>query len=88
MRDKYSLVVSPIIESSKICKVLIHGGSKLNIIFPKTPHSMNIPLNKLEESDAHFYNIIIGKGSIPLEHIASPITFGGKTQLQDGILDI
>jgi hypothetical protein len=72
------LVLSPIVKSTKLGKVLIDGGSSLNILFIRTMDEMQIPRSELNQSDAPFHGIIPGTCSIPLGHLTLPVTFGTR----------
>ena len=64
----------------KIClaRVLIDGGSALNIIFAKTLEDMGFDMTKLVPSDQAFYGIIPGAGSTPVGKVTLPVTFGTR----------
>ena len=75
---RYPLVLGPIVEDTKLTRVLIDGGSALNLIFAKTLDAMGIPLSKLSKSTAPFHGIIPGTSSVPLGQIVLPVTFGSR----------
>ena len=47
----YHLVVKPVIRQIRLARVLIDGGSALNIIFAKTLEDMGFDMTKLVPSD-------------------------------------
>ena len=71
-------MLDPIVGNIKLTKVLIDGGSALNLLFAKTLDDMAIPRTELNQSSAPFHGIIPGVSSIPLGHITLPVTFGTR----------
>src|SRR5438128_2074272 len=53
---RYPLVLDPIIRMVKLNRVLINGGSGLNILFAKTLNDMKILYSELKRSRAHFHS--------------------------------
>src|SRR6185503_6984243 len=72
----YPLVVNPVIRQIRLARVLIDGGSALNIIFAKTLEDMGFDMTKLVPSDQDFYGIIPGAGSTLVGKVTLPVTFG------------
>ncbi|XP_039834394.1 uncharacterized protein LOC120695151 [Panicum virgatum] len=72
----YPLVVNPVIRQIRLARVLIDGGSALNIIFVKTLEDMCFDMTKLVPSDQAFYGIIPSAGSTPVGKVTLPVTFG------------
>ena len=79
----YPLVVNPVIHQIHLARVLIDGGSALNIIFAKTLEDMGFDMTKLVPSDQAFYDIILGAGSTPVGTVTLPVTFGTRGKLQN-----
>jgi hypothetical protein len=73
---RYPLVVSPIVGTTRLTKVLMDGGSGLNILYTSTLDRMGIPRSILHPSKAPFYGIIPRKEAMPLGHIWLNVTFG------------
>jgi hypothetical protein len=48
---KYPLLVDPVIRESKVKKVLVDGGSSINVTFPQTLLGLGVALKDLTESD-------------------------------------
>jgi hypothetical protein len=44
---KYPLLVDPMIQESRVKKVLMDGGSSINVTFPKTLKAQGIPTTDL-----------------------------------------
>jgi hypothetical protein len=58
---KYSLVVDPVIGNVRLTKVLMDGGSSLNIIYAETLGLLRIDLSSVWAGAAPFHGIIPGK---------------------------
>ncbi|XP_039834497.1 uncharacterized protein LOC120695274 [Panicum virgatum] len=72
----YPLVVNPVICQIRLARVLIDGGSALDIIFIKTLEDMGFDMTKLVPSDQAFYGIILGAGLTLVGKVTLPVTFG------------
>jgi hypothetical protein len=59
-------MVSPIVGTTHVSKVLMDGGSGLNILYASTLNKMGIPQNSPRPSKALFYCIVLGKEIVPL----------------------
>jgi hypothetical protein len=73
---QYPLVVDPIIGNLRFSKVLMDGGSSLNILYTHTLQLMGIGLDKLRPSTTPFHGVAPGKRVQPLLQIDLPIWFG------------
>jgi hypothetical protein len=62
----------------RLAKVLIDGGSALDIIFSSTLQSIGYDMASLVPSDQAFYGIIPGAGSTPVGRATPPVTFGTR----------
>jgi hypothetical protein len=58
-----------------LTKLLMDGGSGLNILYASTLDRMGIPQSSLCANKAPFYEIILGKEAVPLGRIRLSITF-------------
>ena len=58
---RYPLVVDPIIGNTRFSKVLMDGGSSLNIMYAHTLELMGIELDKLRPSKSSFHGVAPGK---------------------------
>jgi hypothetical protein len=63
---KYPLVVDPVIGNVRLTKVLMDGGSNLNIIYAETLGLLQIDLSSIRTGAAPFHGIILGKCVQPL----------------------
>jgi hypothetical protein len=73
---RYSLVVDPVIGNARLTKVLMDGGSSLNIIYDETLGLLEINLSMIRAGAAHFHGIIPGKRVLPLGQLDLPVCFG------------
>jgi hypothetical protein len=73
---QYPLIVNPVIKDVKLNRVLIDGGSSLNIMLLKTFNQMGLPRSMLWSSRAPFHGIVPGVAVTSNSQITLPITFG------------
>jgi hypothetical protein len=73
---KYPLVVDPVIGNVRLTKVLMDGGSSLNIIYAETLGLLQIDLSTIRASAAPFHGIIPRKRVQPLGQLDLPVCFG------------
>jgi hypothetical protein len=79
---RFPLVLKPVVVGSKLNKVLIDGGSGLNVLFTKTLKKMKLDItDMLTKSVSPFYGITPSNAIIPLGSVVLPVTFGrqGRT---------
>jgi hypothetical protein len=78
---KYPLVVDPVIGNVRLTKVLMDGGSSLNIIYAETLELLEIDLSTIRAGAAPFHGIIPGKCVMPLGQLdlqRNPHVRGGR----------
>jgi hypothetical protein len=74
---KFPLVLDPVVAEVRLTKVLIDGGSGLNLIFASTLRKMGLNFaDMLAPSKSPFYGIIPGNAAHPLGMMVLPVTFG------------
>jgi hypothetical protein len=74
---RFPLVLKPVVTGSRLNKVLIDGGSGLNVLFTKTLKKMKLDItDMLTKSTSPFYGIVPGNAAIPLGLVVLPVTFG------------
>jgi hypothetical protein len=73
---KYPLVVDPVIDNVRLTKVLMDGGSNLNIIYAETLGLLQIDLSTIQAGVVPFHRIIPGKRVQPLGQLDLPVCFG------------
>jgi hypothetical protein len=74
----YPLIVSPIVKNIKLNRVLVDGGSSLNILFLKTFDQMGLSRSASRPNQAPFHNIGPGAAATPISQITLSITFGTR----------
>jgi hypothetical protein len=72
----YPLVVAPLFKSKRVHKVLMDGGSGINVLYASTLDDMGIPRSQLRLSTAPFHGVIPGMEALPIGQIDLPVTFG------------
>jgi hypothetical protein len=73
----FPLVLKPVVAGSRLNKVLIDGGSGLNVLFTKTLKKMKLDItHMLTRSTSPFYGIVPGNAAIPLGSVVLLVTFG------------
>jgi hypothetical protein len=74
---RFPLVLKPVVAGSRLNKVLIDGGSRLNVLFTKTLKKMKLDItHMLTKSTSPFYSIVPGNAAIPLGSVVLLVTFG------------
>jgi hypothetical protein len=73
---QYPLVFDPIIGNARFSKVLMDGGSSLNILYAHTLRLLGIGLDQLRPSMTPFDGVAPGKRVQPLAQIDLPVWFG------------
>jgi hypothetical protein len=73
---RYLLVVDPIIGNARLSKVLMDGGSNLNIIYAQTLGLLGVDLSTIRVGAAPFHGIVLGKRVLPLGQLDLPVCFG------------
>jgi hypothetical protein len=72
---KYPLVIDPVIGNTRLTKVLMDGGSSLNIIYAETLGLLEIDLSTIRAGAALFHGIVPGKRVLPLGQLDLPVYF-------------
>ena len=72
-------LVDPIIGTKRLTKVLMDGGSSLNIMYTETLDAMGIDRARIRPTGAPFHGIVPRKQAVPLGQIDLPVTFGGPS---------
>ena len=72
-------MVDPIVGTKRLTKVLMDGGSDLNIMYVETLDAMGVDRARIRPTRAPFHGIVPGKQAIPIGQIDLPITFGNPS---------
>jgi hypothetical protein len=73
---RYPLIVDPIIGNVRLSKVLMDGGSSLNIIYAETLELLGVDRSEIRAGAAPFHGIAPGKRILLLGQVDLPICFG------------
>jgi hypothetical protein len=79
---RYPLIVDPVIGNTRLTKVLMDGGSSLNIIYAETLGLLEIDLSTIQVGAAPFHGIVPGKRVLPLGQLDLPVCFGTPSNIQ------
>ncbi|XP_066375349.1 uncharacterized protein [Miscanthus floridulus] len=71
----YPLIVDPIVHKKRLTKVLMDGGSGLNILYVDTLDAMRIPRSELRSMSSPFHGVI-----------NLPVTFGDRANFCSKVL--
>jgi hypothetical protein len=83
---KSPLVIDPIIDNTHLTKVIMDGGSSLNIIYADTLELMGIGRSQVQTEATSFHGIIPSKRVQPLGQIDLSVCFGTPTNDRKEIL--
>jgi hypothetical protein len=78
----YPLVVDPVIANTRLTKVLMDGGSSLNIIYSQTLNLLGVERARLQPSVGGFHGVVPGKRVKPLGQVDLPVCFGTPTNFR------
>jgi hypothetical protein len=73
---RYPLVVDPVIGNARLSKVLMDGGSNLNIIYAETLGLLGVDLSTIRAGASPFHGIVPSKRVLPLGQLDLPVCFG------------
>jgi hypothetical protein len=73
---RYPLVVDPVTGNARLTKVLMDGGSSLNIIYVETLGLLGVDLSTIRAGAAPFHGIVPSKGVLSLGQLDLPVCFG------------
>ena len=68
-------MVDPVVGGTRLTKVLMDGGSGLNILYAETLKGMGIPMSKLSKSNMSFHGVIHGNKAESLDQISLDVVF-------------
>ena len=82
----YPLVIDPIVCKKHLTKVLMDGGSGLNILYVDTLDAMCIPWSELRLAGSPFHGVIPRAQAYPLGQIDLPVIFGNRANFRSEVL--
>ena len=71
-------MVDPVVGGTRVTKVLMDGGSGLNILYVETLKGMGILMSRLSESNMSFHGVIPGKKAESLGQITLYVVFADE----------
>ncbi|XP_066396204.1 uncharacterized protein [Miscanthus floridulus] len=83
---RYPLIIDPIIHKKRLTKVLMDGGSGLNILYVNTLDAMCIPWLELCPAGSPFHGVILGAQAYPLRQIDLPVMFDNQANFCSEVL--
>jgi hypothetical protein len=66
----YPLIVSPTVKDVRLNRVLIDGGSSLNVLFLNTFYDMGLSRSLMWPNQAPFHGIVLGVAGSPVSQIS------------------
>jgi len=81
-----ALVVSPQVGGYTLDKVLMDGGSSINILYYDTFRKMELTQKQLQHSETVFHGIVLGKSARPIDKIYLETTFGNAENFRSEII--
>ena len=79
-------MVDLIIGMKRLTKVLMDGGSGLNILYVDTLDAMLIPRLELHPAGSPFHGVILGAQAYAIGQIDLPVTFEGRYNFRSEVL--
>jgi hypothetical protein len=70
---RFTLILSPCINKVQFDRVLIGGGSSIDILFKNRLSALNISEADLKPYDAQFWGVLPRQSSMPLGQITLPV---------------
>ena len=80
------LAIDLIVRKKRLTKVLMDGGSGLNILYVDTLDAMRIPRSELCPVSSPFHGMILGTLAHPLGQIDLPVMFGDRANFRSEVL--
>ena len=75
-----------VFEKMRVTKILMDGGSGINILYKDAFDKLNVDIRKLHASHSPFHGIVPGRRVMPLGTIDLSVTFGDAVHYQKEIL--
>ena len=75
----FPLVLDATVQKVLFRKVLVDGGSALNLLFAGALRELGLRTTDLTPSDSSFWGVVPGRASRPLGEITLPVQFGTAT---------
>ena len=69
-------MVGPVVSNYRLSKILMDGGSSINILYLDTLKRMNLSETQLRHSNIRFHGVVPGRQAQSLGQITLEVTFG------------
>jgi hypothetical protein len=79
---RFPLVLNPCINNIWFERVLVDGGSSIDILFCSSLPALKLTEADLKPYDAQFWGVLLGQSSIPLGQITLPMQFGNPNHFR------
>lgn len=79
---RFLIVVEPTINNCRVNRVLVDGGSSLNILFTSALDEMQVPRTKVKLVRYSFYGIVLESSAKPIGQVSLPVTFGSPNNFR------
>ena len=79
---RYPIVVETTINNCRVNRVLVDGGSSLNILFTSALDEMQVPRTKVRPVRYSFHGIVPGSSAKPIGQVSLPLTFGSPSNFR------
>jgi hypothetical protein len=79
---QFLLVATAVIENTRVMKILMDGGSGINILYKDAFNKLNMDIRKLHASQSPFHGIVLGRHIMPLGTIDLSMTFSDVVHYQ------
>ena len=76
---RFPLVLDTTVQKVLLRKVLVDGGSALNLLFAGALKELGLGITDLTPLDSSFWGVVPGRASRPLGEITLPVQFGTAT---------
>ena len=76
---RFPLVLDATVQKVLFKKVLVDGGSALNLLFAGALRELGLGTTDLTRSDSSFWGVVPSRASRPLREITLPVQFGTTT---------
>jgi len=73
---RFPLILDPCINSIRFERVLVDGGSSIDILFRDSLPALRLTAAQLKPYDAQFWGVLPGQSLAPLGQITLPVQFG------------
>ena len=73
---RFPLILDATVQKVLFRKVLVDGGSALNLLFAGALKELGLRVTDLTPSDSSFWGVVPGRASRPLGQITLPVQFG------------